>query len=96
METAKEETMITGDFFIFWLLQVFIFILGISLGHSLIVLKIRREENRRRELELQLLQKREDILSKGKKIATDLEEVLYKAKIQQEIDDIIRKDKPAK
>lgn len=93
---AKDEHMITGDFFIFWLLQVFIFVLGISLGHSFTVLKIRREDNRRRELELQLLQKREEILFKGKRIATDLEEVLYKAKIQQEIDEIIRKDKPAK
>ena len=76
----------------FYLIQVFILLLGISVGHSILQLKIRREENRRRELELELLDKRADVLQQGKKIAHDLEEVLYKAKIQQEIDDIIRKN----
>jgi predicted alpha/beta-fold hydrolase len=76
----------------FYLIQVFILLLGISLGHSILLLKIRHEENRKKELELALLEKREDILQQGKKIAHDLEEVLYKAKVQQEIDDIIRKN----
>jgi hypothetical protein len=78
----------------FWLLQAFILILGVSLGHSAILLKLRHEENRKKELELALLEKRADILQQGKKIAHDLEEVLYKAKVQQEIDDIIKKDEP--
>lgn len=81
-------------FIIYWLIQIFILLLGISIGHSLLQLKIRREENRKRELELALLEKRTEILQQGKKIAHDLEEVLYKAKVQQEIDDIIRKDEP--
>jgi hypothetical protein len=88
--------MLFGDFLILWLMQVFIFVLGISLGHAITILRIRREENRKRELEIALLEKREDILMKGKKIATDLEEVLYKARVAQEIDNIVRKDKPAK
>jgi hypothetical protein len=33
------------------------------------------------------------VLKEGKQIARDLEEVLYQAKVQQEIDDIIKKDK---
>ncbi|HEX2955368.1 MAG TPA: hypothetical protein VHO70_00975 [Chitinispirillaceae bacterium] len=77
---------------LFWLIQVFVLLLGVSIGHSFLLLKIRHEENRKRELELALLEKRSDILQQGKKIAHDLEEVLYKAKVQQEIDDIIKKN----
>lgn len=82
----------TQSFILLLLIQVFILFLGIAIGRSVILLKLRAEENRKRELELSLLEKRSDILQQGKKIANDLEEVLYKAKIQQEIDDIIRKD----
>ena len=82
----------TSSFIILLLIQVFILILGISLGHSIVLLRLRKEENRKREFELSLLEKRSTILMQGKKIAHDLEEVLYKAKIQQEIEDIIRKN----
>lgn len=82
----------TEGLLFFYLIQVFILLLGISVGHSVLLLKIRHEENRKKELELALLEKRADILQQGKKIAHDLEEVLYKAKVQQEIDDIIRKN----
>ena len=84
----------TESYLIFWLIQVFILLLGIAVGHSILLLKIRKEENRKRELDIALLEKRADILKQGKKIAHDLEEVLYKAKVQQEIDDIIRKNEP--
>ncbi len=80
------------SFIILLLIQVFILILGISIGHSILLLRLRNEENRKRELELSLLEKRAEVLTQGKKIAHDLEEVLYKAKVQQEIDDIIRKN----
>lgn len=76
---------------LFWFIQVFIFILGVSIGHSIIMLKIHREENRKKELELALIEKRSTLLSHSKQIARDLEEVLYNAKVQQEIDDILRK-----
>lgn len=82
----------TEGLLFFYLIQIFILLLGISVGHSVLLLKIRHEENRKKELELSLLEKRADILQQGKKIAHDLEEVLYKAKVQQEIDDIIRKN----
>ena len=82
----------TPSFIIILLVQVFILLLGLSIGHSIVLLKLRTEENRKRELELSLLEKRSEILMQGKKIAHDLEEVLYKAKVQQEIDDIIRKN----
>lgn len=75
----------------FYLIQIFILLLGISIGHSALLLKIRKEENRKRELELALLEKRADVLKQGKKVAHDIEEALYQAKIQQEIDDIIKK-----
>ena len=82
----------TPGFIIILLVQVFILLLGLSIGQSIIRLRLRSEENRKRELELSLLEKRSEILMQGKKIAHDLEEVLYKAKVQQEIDDIIRKN----
>jgi len=80
------------NFLLFWIIQAFILILGISLGHSAVLLKLRKEENKKKELELALLEKRAKLLEQGKKVAQDLEDVLYKAKIQQEIDDIIKKD----
>jgi hypothetical protein len=82
----------TQGFLLLFVVQVFILLLGISIGRSIILLRLRSEENRKRELELSLMEKRSDILVQGKKIAHDLEEVLYKAKVQQEIEDIIRKD----
>lgn len=81
-----------SSFILFFLIEAFILILGISIGHSILLLRLRSEENRKRELELSLLEKRSEILLQGKKIAHDLEEILYKAKVQQEIDDIIRKN----
>jgi len=74
-----------------WFILICIFLLGVSIGHSMVLLKIHREENRRKELELSLLAKRSDLLSQSKMIAHDLEEALYNAKVRQEIDDILRK-----
>jgi len=81
-----------GEYALFWVIQAFVLLLGVSLGHSVLVLKIRREENRRHELELALLEKRAEVLKEGKQMAHDLEDALFKAKVQQEIDNIIKKD----
>lgn len=80
------------QYFLFWIVQAFILLLGVAVGHSIILFRLRKEENKRRELELALLEKRTDVLKQGKKIVQELEEALYKAKVHQEIDDIIRKD----
>lgn len=80
---------------VFWILQLFVFLLGISIGHSVLILKIRREKNRSKALEIAILDKRKEVLMQGRKVATDLEEILYKAKIQQEIDNLTRKDRPS-
>jgi hypothetical protein len=82
-----------GENLLFWMMQLFILILGMSLGRSILILKTRKEENKRRELELALLEKRSAVLQEGKQIAHDLEEVLYQAKVQQEIENIIKKNK---
>jgi uncharacterized membrane-anchored protein YhcB (DUF1043 family) len=79
-------------YIVFWMVQALILLFGVAIGHSFLLLRLRREENRRRELELTLLEKRTEILKQGRKVAQDLEDALYKAKVQQEIDDIIRKD----
>jgi len=80
-------------YILFWSVQAFIVLLGLAIGHSYILLRLRREENRRRELDLLLLEKRTDVLRQGRKVAQDLEDALYRAKVQQEIDNIIRKDR---
>ena len=82
-----------GENLLFWILEIFILILGISIGRSILILSLRKEENKRRELELALLEKRASVLQEGKQIAHDLEEVLYQAKVQQEIENIIKKNK---
>ncbi len=79
------------EYLVFWMVQVLILLLGLSVGHSFLVLKRRKEENKRRELEITLLEKRAVILKEGKQFAHDLDEVLYKAKVQQEINDILKK-----
>lgn len=76
---------------VIWFIEAFIFLLGVSIGHSIILYRIQREETRKKELELALLEKRTNLLSRSKQIAHDLEEALYNAKVQQEIDDILRK-----
>jgi hypothetical protein len=77
---------------LFWIVQAFIILLAISLGHSIVLLRLRREENRRREIELALMEKRTDVLKNGRRVAQELEDALYKAKVQQEINDMIRKE----
>ena len=79
------------EYLIFWTALIFVLLLGLSIAHSILIVRIRRAENRRRELETALLEKRAKALRQGKQIAHDLEEVLYKAKVQQEIDDILKK-----
>ncbi len=74
-----------------WIMQIVAVLLAISLGKSIVTYRIRKEETRKKELELALLERRARILEEGKKIAVNLEDLLYKAQIQKEIDDIIRK-----
>jgi uncharacterized membrane protein len=74
-----------------WFVQLFVFLFGVAIGHSIIQLRIRREENRKKELELALLEKRSELLSESTQAASDLEEALYNAKVRQEIDDILSK-----
>ena len=73
---------------IIWFIELFIFLLGVAIGHSILLLKIRREENRNRELELSLLEKR----AQDRRVSSDIEEALYNAQVRQEIDDILRKN----
>lgn len=73
--------------------NVFVLLLGVAIGRSIFVLKMRHEENRKRELELALLEKRSQVLKEGKKIAGNLKELIYKANIQKEIDKLTRKDR---
>jgi hypothetical protein len=73
------------------LVNLFILLLGVSIGRSVLLLNIRREENRRRELELELMEKRTEVIERGKQVASNLEDLIYRAHVQQEIDKLIRK-----
>lgn len=70
---------------------IFIFLLGISIGHSLFTLKMRKEENKKRELELALLTKRSQVIKERKHLSERLEELIYKVNVKKEIDNIIGK-----
>jgi hypothetical protein len=80
-----------GEFLLFWILQVMVILTGVSIGHSLLRYRIRKEETKKREIELKLLEKKEEILKNGKSFSVDIDDVLYRAKVQKEIDDILRK-----
>ncbi len=67
-------------------------LLGATIGHSILILRIRKEENRKRELELAIYEKRSQVIKEGKKISGELEELLYKANVQLEIDKIKKKN----
>ncbi len=82
----------TSNFLALTLFAALFVLLGITVGHSILILKIRKEENRKRELELAILNKRASVLKKSKKISHDLEELIYKANVQMEIDNIIRRN----
>lgn len=74
-----------------WILQIMVVLLAVSLGKSILVYKIRQEENRKRQLELSMFDRRAKVLEDSKKNVVNLEDMLYKAQLQKEIDDIIRK-----
>jgi hypothetical protein len=88
--TRKAERM-TGVFVLVTLANLFVLLLGVSVGRALITLRIRREDNRRRELELELMEQRSGIIERGKMVAANLEDLIYRAQVQQEIDKLIRK-----
>ncbi len=79
------------EFLLLTIVNVFILVLGISLGRSVLFVRMRKEENRKRELELKLLEKRAEVVNEGKEIADNLEDLLYQAQVQREINDMIRK-----
>lgn len=85
--------MIPHYYILIGIVGVFLFLVGITVGHAIFVLQLRKEENRKRELELALLNNRTELLKESKQVSQDLEELLYKANVQQEINNIIgRKD----
>jgi hypothetical protein len=75
--------------------NLFVLLLGVSIGRSLILLRLRKEENRKQELELDILEKRTAVIERGRQVATNLEELIYRAHVQQEIEKLIRKKGPS-
>ena len=69
----------------------FIFALGFSMGRSWLVLRIRREENRRRELVQAIMEKRSSVIKESKEISDNLEDLLYRVTVQQQITDLTSK-----
>lgn len=71
---------------------VFLVLLSVSLGRSITLMRLFHEQNRKRQLELDLLAQKSEILKHGKQIAHDLEQVLFTAQVQKEIEDMTRKN----
>jgi uncharacterized membrane-anchored protein YhcB (DUF1043 family) len=92
--TPRSSYTMIEEHLIFWTALIFGLLLGLSIAHSILIIRIRRQENRRRELETALMEKRAEALRQSRQIARDLEEVMYKVKVQQEIDDILKKKSP--
>ena len=80
------STLIIITVFIFFFI---IFFLGISIGRSILTLKLRKEQNKRLEIELAILDRRSQILKESKEISNNLEEYFYNENVRQEIDNII-------
>ncbi len=69
-----------------------VFAMGFSLGRSWITLRARTEENRRRELDLAIFEKRSAVLKEGRELSGNLEDLLYRVSVQKEIGELT--DKP--
>lgn len=70
--------------------SIFMLLLGISIGRSILTIKLRREENRKLELELSILKQKSELLKKEKILSEDFSDSLYKTKVCEEIENIIR------
>ena len=71
---------------------VAVFAMGFSLGRTWLTLRTRVEENRRRELELMIFDKRCSVIRESKELSGNLDELLYRVSIQKEIGELT--DKP--
>lgn len=80
-----------GELVLFWILQLFVFLVGVAVGHTILLYRVRQQEGRNKQLDLKVMEKRREILQQGRMVAHNLEDALYKARIQREIDDIIRR-----
>jgi len=85
-----------GEIALFWIMQLLVLLLGVSIGHTLLLFRLQREKNRGRALELAVIEKRKEVLKQGKQVASNLEDVLYTARRQKEIDDIIKNDRSSR
>jgi hypothetical protein len=78
-------------FLVWTVASIFIFLLGVSIGHTFFTLKMRKEENKKRELELALLNKHSQAIQEDTLLSEKLEELIYKVTVKKEIDNIIGK-----
>lgn len=69
---------------------LFFFIMGITIGHSKSIIKIRQEENRKKEIEANLLKERNEIIKAKQKISENIDELIFRAKVHNEIENITK------
>lgn len=69
---------------------LFFFILGVAIGHSKTIIKIRKEENKKKEIEASVLKERSEILKAKQKISENIDELIFRAKIHNEIENITK------
>ncbi|MFW5959778.1 MAG: hypothetical protein ACOCSE_01505 [Chitinivibrionales bacterium] len=66
--------------------SVMVFTAGFSIGRSLFILRLRKEENRKRELELQMVREKQKLLEDKSRLSKALNSIMFRTKIRDEID----------
>ena len=71
-------------------LAVMLFFVGIAIGHSKTAVRLRVEENRKREIEHDIIQKRAQLMKAREKITENIDDLIFKANVHREIENITR------
>jgi len=66
--------------------SVIIFTAGFSIGRSLFTLRLRKEESKKRELELKIIKEKQKLLKDRDYLSKTLNNIMLKNKIKNEID----------
>ena len=69
-----------------------IFLAGIVVGILLLRLRMKYLETKQKELDLQLLEKRTEIIKQSTQLLKSLEELVYKTRVTREIDNLTEGD----
>ena len=76
------------EILLFAFIGLLIFLTGAIIGMVFLRMRIKRIEAKQKELDIELLQKRTDILKETSLLLQNLEKLVYQARVAKEIDDL--------